>query len=156
MSLDPAKREHGEEPIVIHRGTLQEMREEYKNRKIHAKPEPKAKPVPVQKIEQHPVKGIIKDFEKDNKQIEEEKNNINMKSTEDDGEKIPSIIPPKPLPRTSRTSSMCDSQPAEDANSAPKPVARPRTNSCVPVVTSVSPVAPVSGGYKVINVVFDV
>ncbi|XP_050498139.1 coronin-7 isoform X1 [Diabrotica virgifera virgifera] len=169
MSLDPAKREHGEEPIVIHRGTLQEMREEYNNRKITAKPEPKAKPALAQKIEHHPVKGIIKDFEKDNKQmeasnkqieasnklieasnklIEEEKNNINMKSTEDDGDKIPSIIPPKPLPRTSRTSSMCDSQPAEDANSAPKPVARPRTNSCVPVVTSVSPVAPVSGGYK--------
>ncbi|XP_072393484.1 coronin-7 [Diabrotica undecimpunctata] len=115
MSLDPAKREHGEEPIVIHRGTLQEMREEYKNRKINAKPEPKAKPAPAQKIEQHPVKGIIKDFEKDNKQIEEEKNNINMKSTEDDGEKPrlgPKPFTPPNLADTENTFSKVFSVPA--------------------------------------------
>ncbi|XP_030751514.1 uncharacterized protein LOC115879026 [Sitophilus oryzae] len=55
------------------------------------------------------------------------------------------IVPPKPLPRTSRTSSVCES--TEEASSAPKPVARPRTNSCVPIVTSVNPNGPI-GGYK--------
>ncbi|XP_039279272.1 coronin-7 isoform X1 [Nilaparvata lugens] len=42
-------------------------------------------------------------------------------------------LPPKPLPRASRNSSI----PEEDTNSVtPKPVARPRTNSVVNVVTS--------------------
>ncbi|ENN74720.1 hypothetical protein YQE_08702, partial [Dendroctonus ponderosae] len=54
------------------------------------------------------------------------------------------VIPPKPLPRISRASSVCESG---DSASAPKPVARPRTNSCAPVVTSVNPNGPL-GGYK--------
>lgn len=33
----------------------------------------------------------------------------------------------------------------------PKPVARPRTTNYTPVVTSVNPNAPISGGYKVWN-----
>ncbi|XP_057659505.1 coronin-7 isoform X1 [Diorhabda carinulata] len=147
MSLDPAKRENGEEPIVVHRGSLQQMREDYNNLKLNSKPEPQKTKSTPQKVDLHPVKGLIKDFEKDNKQIEEENNDINAKINDNELEKITSIIPPKPLPRTSRTSSICDSQSIDDAN-VPKPVARPRTNSCAPVVTSVSPIAPASGGYK--------
>ncbi|CAH1104052.1 unnamed protein product [Psylliodes chrysocephalus] len=159
ISLDPSKRENGEEPIVIHRGSLQQMREEFNAKKLNFKPELKPKISPTKKPEHHPVKGIISNFEKekekekDNKQIEEEKNTINAVHADkdvDSQEKVncPSIIPPKPLPRTSRTSSMCDSQSVDDGNNAPKPVARPRTNSLAPIVTSVSPVAPATGGYK--------
>lgn len=57
------------------------------------------------------------------------------------------VLPPKPLPRASRTNSVCET--TEDANNVQKPVARPRTNSCAPVVTSVNPNMPVAGGYKV-------
>lgn len=57
------------------------------------------------------------------------------------------ILPPKPLPRSSRTNSVCETN--EDVNNVQKPVARPRTNSCAPVVTSVNPNMPVAGGYKV-------
>lgn len=136
------------------------MREEFNAKKLNFKPELKPKISPTKKPEHHPVKGIISNFEKekekekDNKQIEEEKNTINAVHADkdvDSQEKVncPSIIPPKPLPRTSRTSSMCDSQSVDDGNNAPKPVARPRTNSLAPIVTSVSPVAPATGGYKV-------
>lgn len=58
------------------------------------------------------------------------------------------VVPPKPLPRTSRAGSMCD-QPTEEAVIQPTPVARPRTNSCAPVITSVNPYVPIAGGYKV-------
>ncbi|CAG9860814.1 unnamed protein product [Phyllotreta striolata] len=152
ISLDPSKRENGEAPLVIHRGPLQQMREEFKTKMLNSKPDVKPKFIPTKKLDNHPVRGIISNFEKekDNKQIEEEQNNINAEKDNDNDEKViaPSIIPPKPLPRTSRTSSVCDTQITEDLNNVPKPVARPRTNSCAPVVTSVSPVAPTSGGYK--------
>lgn len=96
MSLDPAKRENGEEPIVVHRGTLQQMRDEYNNLKLNSKPEPpKPKSTPSQKVDLHPVKGLIKDFEKDNKHVEEEKNNINVKNADSDSEKP--RLGPKPF-----------------------------------------------------------
>lgn len=82
------------------------------------------------------------------------------------------IVPPKPLPRASRASSVCEQ--LEENNGAAKPVARPRTNSCAPigttvtvsstvtvsppvttappVVTSVNPNMPVTGGYKVYEI----
>lgn len=58
------------------------------------------------------------------------------------------VLAPKPMPRTSRTGSVCE--PIEDISNVPKPVARPRTNSCTPVVTSVNPNLPIAGGYKVL------
>lgn len=73
-------------------------------------------------------------------------------------------VPPKPLPRASRTGSICDAT-EENFSSAittttsatttptattPRPVARPRTTNYTPVVTSVNPNAPISGGYKVL------
>lgn len=59
------------------------------------------------------------------------------------------VVPPKPLPRTSRAGSMCDQPTDTDAVIQPIPVARPRTNSCAPVITSVNPYVPIAGGYKV-------
>lgn len=63
------------------------------------------------------------------------------------------VLPPKPLPRASRTGSICELQTPEEVTSTlpviPKPVARPRTTNYTPVVTSVNPNAPISGGYKV-------
>lgn len=109
----------------------------------------------VTKPSYHPVKDIIRDIEQDNKSPEEV--TLNVTDTQFDGDCEPSekvnnsIVPPKPLPRTSRTNSMCDTS-MEDPANAPKPVARPRTNSCAPIVTSVNPNVPVSGGYKVILV----
>lgn len=63
---------------------------------------------------------------------------------EDDKSKVQNggqTIPPKPLPRSSRTNSISEDE--------PKPVARPRTSPSVgSVVTSVNPNA--IGGYKVV------
>ncbi|KAJ8952578.1 hypothetical protein NQ314_007504 [Rhamnusium bicolor] len=152
ISLDPANRENGEEPIT---------------RLPETKPKVTAA---ITKPDYHPVKDIIKELQKDIKvnddksnPMEEEKTenvtdkNENMpdnKSTEnkflaDDIDKVntSAVIPPKPLPRTSRTGSMCDTS-IEEPTNAPKPVARPRTNSCAPVVTSVNPNVPIAGGYK--------
>ncbi|EFA02370.1 coronin-7 isoform X1 [Tribolium castaneum] len=149
ISLDPSKRENGEEPIIVHRGPLSKLREEYENEKvIEPKPVPKKPFQPkitatITKNDFHPVKEILKDFEKpeiqDNKVAEN--NKINLEETA-----VPNVVPPKPLPRTSRTGSICE--PLEDQNNPPKPVARPRTNSATPIVTSVNPNVPIAGGYK--------
>ncbi|XP_076251127.1 coronin isoform X1 [Rhynchophorus ferrugineus] len=136
ISLDPAKRPKGEDPIVVHRGNLSDLKEAFEKEKSERKPkvvESAAVP-PV-----HPVRNIVKELEKDKDSADtSEKKNVS-----EDEEKVPSsnVVPPKPLPRTSRTSSVCE--PMEDGVTAPKPVARPRTNSCAPVVSSVSP-----SGYK--------
>ncbi|CAH2006359.1 unnamed protein product [Acanthoscelides obtectus] len=203
INLDPAKRENGEEPIVVHRGSLQDLRKESAEKAKNAEKVPETKPkitTTIPKSDFHPVRSIVRDFEKDNNKPDELKepeetitsvpseagsktvtsapsevvskavtsapSEVGSKSVASEvGSKTvasaPSevtstekvndvIIPPKPLPRTSRTSSMCDSLPSslEDAANAPKPVARPRTNSLAPVVTSVNPTAPISGGYK--------
>lgn len=74
------------------------------------------------------------------------------------------VVPPKPLPRASRTGSICDatednfplaaatttSTTTTPTSTTPRPVARPRTTNYTPVVTSVNPNAPISGGYKVL------
>nr|XP_023013175.1 coronin-7 isoform X1 [Leptinotarsa decemlineata] len=148
LNLDPGKRENGEDPIVIHRGPLQKLRDEYSTQKS-MNPEPKPKiTAAVTKTEYQPVRDIVKDLEKDNKQSEEERNNLITRNLESELDKVntPAVIPPKPLPRTSRTSSICEAT-IEDPN-APKPVARPRTNSVAPIVTSVNPSVPIAGGYK--------
>ncbi|XP_030763580.1 coronin-7 isoform X2 [Sitophilus oryzae] len=161
FSLDPAKREKGEEPIVVHRGNIAQLREEFEKSKANRKPaESKPKIIETSvKPEIHPVRSIVKELEKDKENVPEKspKKNVDeidkkisevkAATEEEDKEKAPAqtIVPPKPLPRTSRTSSVCES--TEEASSAPKPVARPRTNSCVPIVTSVNPNGPI-GGYK--------
>ncbi|KAJ8951735.1 hypothetical protein NQ318_012586 [Aromia moschata] len=172
ISLDPAKRENGEEPIVIHRGPLSKLKEEYENEKVSQDKQKSSETKPkvtaaITKTDYHPVKDIIKDIEKDSNKtkddefkLEESKpDNIlpdlnkstdsNKLQSDDNIDKvnIPNVIPPKPLPRTSRTGSVCDSA-VEEPTNVPKPVARPRTNSCAPVVTSVNPNVPIAGGYK--------
>ncbi|CAG9762430.1 unnamed protein product [Ceutorhynchus assimilis] len=148
ISLDPSKREKGEEAITVHRGSLVDLRKEFEEAKANRK-SAQAKPKIIQtapKPKLHPVKNIVQEIEKDQQEIIEDENPRKsfeeIKKIEYEEEKV-SIIPPKPLPRSSRTGSVCE--PMED--NAPKPVARPRTNSCVPVVTSVNPNGPL-GGYK--------
>lgn len=79
-------------------------------------------------------------FENDIEKLEESK----KIEVEDDKNKVQNggqMIPPQPLPRSSRTNSTSEDE--------PKPVARPRTSPNVgSVVTSVNPNA--IGGYKVI------
>ncbi|KAJ8922826.1 hypothetical protein NQ315_007861 [Exocentrus adspersus] len=169
ISLDPAKRENGEAPIVVHRGPLSKLREEYKNAKAHQLDYSETKPkvtATITKNDYCPVKNIIKDLDKDttnrnrqfneeeeepSKKIPESKTSDSLKYNAVETDKVnipaPAVVPPKPLPRTSRTGSMCDTS-TEESTNAPKPVARPRTNSCAPVVTSVNPNAPITGGYK--------
>lgn len=144
----------------MHKGSLSKLQEEYKNQNlIDNKIQPKPKvTATVTKSEFIPVKDIIKDIEKEKPFIEnkydivENKNEYNkIIDKKESQEKINitsdmQIVPPKPLPRASRTGSICE--PAEEV--PPKPVARPRTNSCVPVVTSVNPNVPIAGGYKVL------
>lgn len=149
------------------------MREEYENEKTSridqkvSEVKPKVTAA-ITKSDYHPVKDIVKDIEKDSTKIKDNKPNGDdeestdktvesrtneNKSSAEEIEKvnITAVVPPKPLPRTSRTGSMCDSS-VEESTNAPKPVARPRTNSCAPVVTSVNPNVPIAGGYKVILV----
>ncbi|KAL3267045.1 hypothetical protein HHI36_011187 [Cryptolaemus montrouzieri] len=87
----------------------------------------------------------IMDSEQEKGDTEKEVKNNEFEKMNDDKSVPEKICPPKPLPRASRTGSICET--TEEGN-IPKPVARPRTNSCVPVVTSVSPIAPITGGYK--------
>nr|CAI5857096.1 unnamed protein product [Callosobruchus analis] len=162
ISLDPAKRENGEEPIIIHRGSLQDLRKENAEKAKIAEKAQDTKPkitTTIPKSDFHPVRSIVRDLEKDSNKLPESKEveetipaaSLPASSEVGSTEKVNEVVvPPKPLPRTSRTSSMCDSLPSslEDAANAPKPVARPRTNSLAPVVTSVNPTAPISGGYK--------
>lgn len=104
----------------------------------------------------HPVKDIINDLEKDKSPVSENKTDIVQDNKVAENNKInleemvivQNVIPPKPLPRTSRTGSICET--LDDTNNTPKPVARPRTNSVTPIVTSVNPNVAISGGYKVI------
>ncbi|XP_055684553.1 coronin-7 isoform X1 [Lutzomyia longipalpis] len=179
MSLDPAKRELGVQPIVVHRGNLMEMIENVSNKtRCAATEEPKKlKETPMIKTAYIPIKDKIKHMEEYNKtpiaaekcDSGELKNDENgkepepdivvdlKKCTESNGEAEHSdddhvdrvteisrqaIIPPTPLPRTSRTNSVSDYS-SEDSSSGgsascpPRPSPRPR-------ITAVT----VGGGYK--------
>lgn len=137
----------------VHKGSLADMKEAVDKINSEIKSSNKSLPKsPVEKPEYHPVKDIIKDLEKEKKFDSNDDKVIELNKTNDakNEEKVSNdtqIIPPKPLPRTSRTGSVCET--IEDPNSTAKPIARPRTNSCAPVVTSVNPNVPIVGGYKV-------
>ncbi|GAB0089346.1 Coronin [Sergentomyia squamirostris] len=187
MSLDPAKRELGAQPITIHRGNLMEMIENMSNRSRSTFPDEakKLKESPMIKTAYIPMKDKIKHMEDYNKtpiaaekcdKGELPKNEENGKprivekmqeaeivveiqkcpesngetehSDEDHMDKVLEIgrqviIPPTPLPRTSRTNSISDYS-SEDSssggsagNNPPRPSPRPR-------ISAVS----VGGGYK--------
>lgn len=152
----------------MHRGPLSKLKQEYEEKQKLAdnKPAQVVKtfvPKITAAIPKHNFNPIIKD----NKVTEETKTNEDddekhkLKENSKNAENLKFIseevnngvvLPPKPLPRASRTNSVCETTTTamDEVNSAPKPVARPRTNSCAPVVvTSVNPSMPVAGGYKV-------
>ncbi|XP_068081154.1 coronin-7 [Anabrus simplex] len=131
ISLDPAKRASPDANMQVHRGSLSEMK-----RKLQETPQTIASlkastPTPLNRM----------------KSKEEERENIvngeAIKNFQQNGSH--QSIPPKPLPRASRASSLTET------DEPPKPVARPRTTTpavSVPVVTSVNPSSPLTGGYK--------
>lgn len=143
----------------MHRGSLAKLREEFTVEKvINIKP-----PLPKSAQSKVPKTKIVQEVIESDKSGNEEQTITNLiiddskceskvvndgckkQGLERDGESIP----PKPLPRTSRTGSMCE-QVEDGGVNVPKPVARPRTNSCAPVITSVNPNVPITGGYKVL------
>lgn len=92
----------------------------------------------------------------DNMDNEKEKSSIDIKDVDESSKlenKVGKIFPPKPLPRASRTGSICESI---DESNMQKPVARPRTNSCVPTVNLPNPLNSVAepktnNGASVVN-----
>lgn len=73
LCLDPAKREKGEEPIIIHRGPLAQLKEEFEKSKASRAANPPKPVAAVVKAEPHPVRSLVKEIEKE-KEIVEEKN----------------------------------------------------------------------------------
>ncbi|XP_046424248.1 coronin-7 isoform X1 [Neodiprion virginianus] len=141
ISLDPSKREKGEDPVTVHKGNLTTLKENHQEIQVE---QPKSSktititaPKGYSKL-QSVVQENDKKIDLDIRQCEE----IIQSEIEDEESKIQNgsqTIPPKPLPRASRANSISE----ED----PKPVARPRTTpnpGCV--VTPVNPNA--VGGYK--------
>ncbi|KAG8039903.1 hypothetical protein G9C98_000632 [Cotesia typhae] len=182
ISLDPAKRAKGEEPIMIHKGNLSSLKETQQEIKIeNAKAAKSLHSTPKGFVQSSKIQSIIQEREKiDKKEKEMEKDRLkdNKDKDKDNNEKDKDkdkdnkieyelerieqqpvrsdtdedlkgkiqngqSVPPKPLPRSSRTNSISEEE--------PKPVARPRTSpSTGSVVTSVNP--NIVGGYKVFSV----
>ncbi|XP_015123101.1 coronin-7 isoform X1 [Diachasma alloeum] len=159
ISLDPAKRAKGEEPITIHRGNLAKLKESQQDIKaeqakaaksLHSTPKGFLQPTRVQSIVQEREEKKEKRIEPEPEKMEKiekperpDKNDETMRpiETDDDKQKVQNgqSMPPKPLPRSSRANSISEEE--------PKPVARPRTSpSSGTVVTSVNP--NMVGGYK--------
>lgn len=140
----------------MHRSPLSKLKQEYEEKQKLADSKPPTVKTFVPKITAAIPKNDFNPIIKDNKSTDESGDEHKLKEHNKNAENLKFInneenngcvVPPKPLPRASRTNSVCDG--VEDINNVPKPVARPRTNSCAPVVTSVSPNMPVAGGYKV-------
>nr|XP_022903433.1 coronin-7 isoform X1 [Onthophagus taurus] len=153
ISLDPAKKPNGDNPIVVHKGSLSDLRELVKNRpKIQQKPPPPAEKVKIDNIKPPLIQPQVTEQPELSKPTVPEAEPSPPPCDESptkgmqDAVVTKDVVPPKPLPRTSRAGSVCDSP--DDAISASKPIARPRTNSCAPVITSVNPKVPIAGGYK--------
>lgn len=134
----------------MHRGPLSKLKKEHEAKNI-TETKPAVVKTFVPKVTATLPKNDFKDSNKFDDVAENKKNNDATESVkltiEDAVNGAQPVVPPKPLPRASRAGSICE--PAEDG--LPKPVARPRTNSCAPVVTSVNPNMPISGGYKVLK-----
>ncbi|CAL1674425.1 unnamed protein product [Lasius platythorax] len=144
ISLDPAKRNKGEEPITVHKGNLAALKDNQRE-------------IKVEQTNRQPKSLVIttpKGFSKVQSNVNENDSNIENDTEKNEDTKKPSemeeekikiqngggqAVPPKPLPRASRTNSISEEE--------PKPVARPRTSpNPGSVVTSVNPNA--IGGYK--------
>ncbi|OAD58963.1 Coronin-7 [Eufriesea mexicana] len=139
ISLDPAKRNKGEEPITVHKGNLTTLKENEREIEMEQKQSKTVSAtVPKTYVKTQELNEKESVFENDIEKLEESK----KIEVEDDKNKVQNggqMIPPQPLPRSSRTNSISEDE--------PKPVARPRTSPNVgSVVTSVNPNA--IGGYK--------
>ncbi|XP_058794011.1 coronin-7 isoform X2 [Phymastichus coffea] len=152
ISLDPAKRTKGEEPITVHKGNLadlknnqQEVKLEVRQQKAIAMSTPKGYTKMQSYIIQDtndvlPEKNDYNDDKEEYKKAEIDKLEDEKSCKLQNGTQP---VPPKPLPRSSRANSLSD----ESGKDEPKPVARPRTTqSPGSVVTSVNPNC--IGGYK--------
>ncbi|XP_066594127.1 coronin-7 isoform X2 [Prorops nasuta] len=154
ISLDPAKRNKGEEPITVHKGNLTTLKDN--QREIKTEPMKSVKSIAIATPKGYSKVMTTREKEKEReKEREKEKEREREKNAENNIEKLDECnkiemeddkakmqnggqaVPPKPLPRASRANSISEDE--------PKPVARPRT-SPNPVVTSVNPNA--IGGYK--------
>ncbi|XP_050307808.1 coronin-7 isoform X2 [Anthonomus grandis grandis] len=72
ISLDPSKREKGEELITVHRGSIQDLRKEFEESKANRTSMQVQKPKMAEPVEEkHPVKNIIKEIENEKSPIEE-------------------------------------------------------------------------------------
>ncbi|KYN20501.1 Coronin-7 [Trachymyrmex cornetzi] len=155
ISLDPAKRNKGQEPITVHKGNLAVLKDNQREIKVeqtNRSPKPLVITAPkgFSKVQSNVT--TMNELQRENDiNIEKNDNNINTDKIEDlkkpsevEEEKLKiqnggQTVPPKPLPRASRTNSISEEE--------PKPVARPRTSpNPGSVVTSVNPNA--IGGYK--------
>jgi len=129
--------------LQVHKGNLAMLKDNQREIKIEQTNRP---PKPL-------VITMPKGFSKVQSNVNENDNNVEKNDNNIDTEKIEDskkttkiqnggqTVPPKPLPRASRTNSISEEE--------PKPVARPRTSpNPGSVVTSVNPNA--IGGYKVI------
>ncbi|KAJ8678987.1 hypothetical protein QAD02_014774 [Eretmocerus hayati] len=146
ISLDPAKRVKGEEPVTVHKGNLTTMKNnqpEVRQQKAIAISTPKgyakAQPYIISEKDNLPEKVDMCEDQEEYKKAE-------LDRLEDEKSKVQNgsqTTPPKPLPRSSRANSLSEEVTKEE----PKPVARPRTTpSPGSVVTSVNPNS--IGGYK--------
>ncbi|XP_044747703.1 coronin-7 isoform X1 [Coccinella septempunctata] len=142
ISLNPADRDLGDAPITVHKGSLQNIIDE--QQKISQKTVKDYSARNCESLENRVISDMINHHEitsqnfkrPENMDNEKEKCNIEIKeideSSEDKKKKADEkIFPPKPLPRALRTGSICENL---DDSTIQKPVARPRTNSCAPVV----------------------
>uniref|UniRef100_A0A146LYG7 Coronin n=2 Tax=Lygus hesperus TaxID=30085 RepID=A0A146LYG7_LYGHE len=153
ISLNPADKQVKQ----VHRGTMADVRKEMEE--VASKGTAKISVPKLVEQPKQPFRSNISNtrsmFEKDNNEANDLKNKRNSAEIKKDEEiKIQNgnegQMPPKPLPRVSRTGSLSE---GSDEN-APKPVARPRTNPVQPP-SAAQPQQPgficsinISGGYK--------
>nr|CAD7568796.1 unnamed protein product [Timema californicum] len=152
ISLDPTKRASGEASIQVHRGSLSDMKAQLQNKPYTIQQKGRAKIENITKFKAEECTNEIKKEEikcKDENGLHE--NGDSGKTYHESGgnqQTVVVVVPPKPLPRASRAGSLSESEDVAMVATLPRPVARPRTTSTPPAVTSVNPTLPISGGYK--------
>ncbi|KOC65257.1 Coronin-7 [Habropoda laboriosa] len=117
ISLDPAKRNKGEEPITVHKGNLATLKENEQEIKMEQKQQ--SKPASVLALKAYVKTQELNERESvpenDIEKIEEPKK-IELEEDKSKVQNGGQTIPPKPLPRSSRTNSI-----SEDPRLGPKP-----------------------------------
>nr|CAD7430472.1 unnamed protein product [Timema monikensis] len=152
ISLDPTKRASGEASIQVHRGSLSDMKAQLQNKPYTIQQKGRAK---IENITKFKAEECTNEINKEEIKCKDEnglhENGDFGKNYHESGgnqQTVVVVVPPKPLPRASRAGSLSESEDVAMAATLPRPVARPRTTSTPPAVTSVNPALPISGGYK--------